>query len=284
MPEASEPRLTKHSPSMNSTPPAPSSRHQQSLWAHLRSVGRHLANAVLPQNCVLCSLPSSDSPVCTACAADFPTLTGNTCPRCALPLHPQGTPADALAERSGNHPNCPDCQRRPPSFDAATAVWSYTFPIDTLIRDFKYGHHLYLGSFFGGYLATTLQARWQATGGELPDLILPTPLHPSRLQARGFNQAAEIARHTAKYVNRPWSSTHLQRVHDTPAQAGLGRDARWANLRGAFACTTSLTGLRILLIDDVMTTGATLSACADALRYAGAQQIDVAVLARTPES
>jgi predicted amidophosphoribosyltransferase len=110
------------------------------------------------------------------------------------------------------------------------------------------------------------------------------PLHPSRLKARGFNQAAEIARHTAKALRRPWSAAHLMRIHDTPSQAGLGREARWANLRGAFACTRALNGQRILLIDDVLTTGASLSACADALRYAGARQIDVAVLARTPES
>ncbi len=277
MPEASKPRLTNHRPLMNTLVPEPNVHPQQVLWARLRAAGRQLANTVLPQNCVLCSLPSANNPVCPACAANFPKLAAQACPRCALPFEPQthGTDDTLLT--------CHDCQRHPPSFHTATAVWSYTFPIDTLIRDFKYGHHLYLGTFFGKHLAATLKTRWRASGFGVPDLILPMPLHPSRLKARGFNQAAEITRHTAKIINRPWSANCLLRVHDTPAQAGLGREARWANLRGAFACTTSLADQRILLIDDVLTTGASLSACAEALRYAGARHIDVAVLARTPE-
>lgn len=280
MPEASNPRLTNRRCPMNATASDQNTPSPRGLWERLRLAGRLLANTVLPQNCVLCSLPSGDAPVCQACAAGLPVLTGQTCPRCALPLEPQGTD---LSQTSGPL-RCRDCQHHQPRFDTATAVWSYAFPIDSLIRDFKYGHHLYLGAFFGSRLAATLQARWQIAGDGLPDLILPMPLHPSRLKARGFNQAAEIARHTAKALRRPWSADHLLRIHDTPSQAGLGREARWANLRGAFACTRTLHDQHILLIDDVLTTGASLSACADALRYAGVRQIDVAVLARTPES
>lgn len=109
------------------------------------------------------------------------------------------------------------------------------------------------------------------------------PLHPNRLKARGFNQAAEIVRHVAKALGLAWRSDALIRLHDTAPQAGLRREERWANLRGAFACPEPLQGARILLIDDVLTTGASLSACAEVLHHAGASHIDVAVLARTPE-
>ena len=247
----------------------PSLRHM------LRAGSALLAQALLPQNCVLCNLQSGRKPLCEACAKDLPRLNGLQCERCALPLNIR---ADGLPLA------CPDCAHHTPAFDAATAVWSYGFPIDTLIQDFKYGHHLYLASFFGKHLAAAIKAQWpKQKAHACPDLIIPMPLHPQRLQKRGFNQAAEIARHAAKKLNVPWSADTLYRLHDTAAQAGLRREERWANLRGAFSCTKPLLGKHILLIDDVLTTGASLSACAEVLRYAGASRVDVAVLARTPE-
>ena len=108
------------------------------------------------------------------------------------------------------------------------------------------------------------------------------PLHPNRLKTRGFNQAAEIARLVAANLDMRCDFDTLIRLNDTPPQAGLHRDERWHNLVGAFACPQPLNARHILLIDDVLTTGASLSACADALRQAGAVHIDVAVIARTP--
>lgn len=246
----------------------------QQLRQGLQRLGHFLGHALLPQNCVLCSLPSDDAPVCKACARELPSLLPPQCPRCALPL---------AATHPGKAITCPDCTHHTPAFDTATAVWSYGFPIDTLIRDFKYGHHLYLGSFFAKHLARTLKNQWHQGANETPDLIIPMPLHPNRLKTRGFNQAAEITRHVAKYLELPWRSDLLNRFVDTAPQAGLHRKERWENLRGAFTCPESLDGSRILLIDDVLTTGASLSACAEVLRHAGARRIDVAVLARTPE-
>lgn len=179
---------------------------------------------------------------------------------------------------------CPDCSHHTPAFDTASAVWSYGFPVDTLIQDFKYGHHLYLAGFFGQHLAYTLKKQWMENAERVsPDLIVPMPLHPNRLKARGFNQATEIARHVSKNLDVPWCANSLIRLHDTAPQAGLHRDERWSNLRGAFACPKRLQGARILLIDDVLTTGASLSACAEVLRHAGASRVDVAAIARTPE-
>lgn len=233
------------------------------------------ANALLAQCCALCQLPSGQNPICPGCAQDLPILSeanDRRCTRCALPY------AAGLT-------HCPDCARHAPSFDTAHAVWAYRFPIDTLIRDFKYGHHLYLGRFFAEHLARTLRAAWAATDQRPPQLIVPMPLHANRLRTRGFNQAAEIARHVGRLLDIPCAFDAVRRLHDTPPQASLHRDERWQNLRGAFGCPEPLPGpgSHVLLIDDVLTTGASLSACADVLRHAGAERVDVAVIARTPE-
>ena len=243
------------------------------VTAHLiawcrRTLVHPMADALLAQSCALCHVPSGAAPLCPACARELPMLPPARCPQCALPA-------------TGGLTHCPDCARHRPSFDRASAVWAYAFPVDTLIRDFKYGHHLYLGRFFAKHLAETLTADWAATGQAKPDLIVPMPLHPNRLRTRGFNQAAEIARHLARRLEVPCADDALLRLHDTPPQAGLHRDARWHNLIGAFGCPRPLAASRILLVDDVLTTGASLSACADTLRQAGATQVDVAVVART---
>jgi ComF family protein len=243
---------------------------QLATWLHT-AVGRPLTGVFLAQNCALCHLPSANAPICPACAADLPTIPPAHCDRCGLPMGSGLT-------------HCPDCHRHPPRFDTATAAWVYGFPVDTLIRDFKYGHHLYLGQFFAEQLAIALEASWRTAGSLRPDLIVPMPLHPNRLRSRGFNQAAEIARHLSRHLQIPSATDVLVRMHDTPPQAGLPRAARWQNLLGAFTCPSSspIHARNILLVDDVLTTGASLSACADVLRQSGAGRIDVAVVARTP--
>lgn len=233
-----------------------------------RSVTHPAADILLAQSCALCQLPSGSAPICAACAAELPALPAERCGRCALPA-------------TAGLTHCSDCTRRTPEFDKAYAVWAYDFPVDTLVRDFKYGHHLYLGSFFASQLAQVLEAEWTVSGHSRPDLIVPMPLHPNRLRSRGFNQAAEIARHLSRKLDIPCAYDALIRLHDTPPQAGLHRDERWHNLVGAFGCPKPLAACRILLVDDVLTTGASLSACAAALREAGATRIEVAVVART---
>jgi hypothetical protein len=136
---------------------------QLATWLHT-AVGRPLAGAFLAQNCALCHLPSANAPICPACAADLPTIPPAHCDRCALPM-PAG-----LAQ-------CPDCHRHPPLFDTATAAWVYGFPVDTLIRDFKYGHHLYLGRFFAEQLAIALEQAWLRSSAP------PEPAAQPRLQS-----------------------------------------------------------------------------------------------------
>lgn len=117
---------------------------------------------------------------------------------------------------------------------------------------------------------------------ERPDLLVPLPLHPQRLKERGFNQALEIAKPLAKRLNVPLENNLLLRIRDTEHQARLSEKARHRNMRRAFSTTRQLDGMHIALIDDVLTTGASLDAAAHALKQAGARRVDAWVIARTP--
>ena len=218
-----------------------------------------LLGRLLAQDCLLCAAPSADEMLCPACAADLPRLLAPYCPRCALPC--------ATGETCGR------CLGQPPHFDDALALYRYDFPVDKLIQSFKYGHRLALGDYFGrqlAQLAATLDA----------DLIMPLPLHIERLRQRGFNQALELARPLGRVCRLPIDVTSCQRVRHTPAQAGLPFRERVKNLRNAFQCATDLTGKRIILIDDVMTTGASLDEFARTLKLHGAAEVTALVLAR----
>lgn len=180
------------------------------------------------------------------------------CPVCALP-----TAAGDV---------CGHCLRRPPAFDATRAAFDYAFPVDVLVQALKYRHRLTLARFFADRLALPVGA----------DLIVPMPLHPRRLLGRGFNQAVEIARPLARNAGVPMDVVHVIRVRDTPAQAQLGREARASNLRGAFACDRRLDGMTVVVVDDVMTSGASLDAVARCLKACGAARVENRVVARTP--
>jgi len=220
-----------------------------------------LAQFGLPQSCLLCGERVVGGLLCAGCEADMPLLPRARCPQCALP-----SPDGAL---------CGHCLRRPPAFTRAVAVYGYAFPLDALVKHCKYGGALEVTDWFADRLAAEL------AGVPPPDLILPMPLHPARLAERGFNQAAEIARRLARSLEIPWSPEGCRRVRDTPPQAGLELKARRRNLRGAFACDLDLTGRRVALVDDVMTSGASLDELAKVVRKAGAAEVHAWVVART---
>ncbi|MGB8544767.1 MAG: ComF family protein, partial [Azonexus sp.] len=161
----------------------------------------------------------------------------------------------------------------PPAFARTIALFRYEFPVDRLIQALKYGHQLALAAWLGHRLGERLVA-------ENYDLLLPLPLHPSRLRTRGFNQSLEIARVTSKALAIPMNPAILTRIRATPPQAELPLKERGRNVRGAFECARDLAGKRILLVDDVMTTGSTLREAARILKLHGAGQITVAVAAR----
>lgn len=158
----------------------------------------------------------------------------------------------------------------------------YAFPWDGLIAAFKFGRQPELA----GVLAPRLAAHLRACQAPLADLVLPVPLSTARLGERGYNQAWELARRVARELGRPAWAGGLQRWRDTPAQTTLDATARRTNLREAFLPAPDLgrrlAGRHVALVDDVMTTGATVEAAAGLLRRAGAAEVSVWVLARTP--
>ena len=206
------------------------------------------------EDCLLCGAETAPELLCAACIAELPALP-RSCPRCALP-----SPAGAV---------CGSCLNHPPHFDATLALWRYEFPCDGLVQALKYRARLALAGFF----ARSLAAR---TMPEV-DLIVPMPLHPKRLAERGFNQALEIARH----LGRPIAPRGVLRVKHTPPQTDLPYEKRAKNVRGAFLCKLDLSGASVAVLDDVMTTGATLNELARALKRAGATRVDNLVIART---
>ncbi len=215
---------------------------------------------LLPQDCYVCGQGSGDRLVCTACEADLPHLAGPLCPICALPA------ADGTL--------CGACQMAPPHFDATSAVFRYAFPVEHLVQGLKYRHRLPLA----GWLADALVRRIGSAG---VDCILPLPLSAQRMRERGFNQAQEIARPLARQLGLPLVSDACARVLDTAPQASLPWKARQANIRNAFECRIDLTGKAIAVIDDVMTTGATLNEFARMLKLHGAARVENWVAART---
>ena len=215
----------------------------------------------LPQTCALCAAAAGDALVCAGCAGDLPRLPA-ACPICALP----SAPATA----------CGACLKRAPPFATTIAPFAYAFPVDRLVQALKYRGQLALG----GWLADALVDAVVARGGPRPDVVVALPLARSRQRQRGFNQAAEITRHVARRLALP-IGTGLARPGDGPPQAALPWAQRMRNVRHAFACDTSFAGRSVALVDDVMTTGATLVAAASALRRMGATRVDAWIVART---
>lgn len=229
----------------------------------LGGVLRKLLAGLLPQSCFLCGAHSGAALLCSACVAELPVLPPGACPMCALPTSEGGV--------------CGRCQRHPRAFDRTVAGFLYDFPIGELVQALKYGHQLQVASFFADVLA----ARLGGSGG-LPDLLLPMPLHRERLRQRGYNQAAEIARPLARNLGCRLELMTLLKDVDTPPQVGLPWKARAANVRGAFRCVKDLQGLRVAVVDDVLTTGASLHEVARCLKARGAVWVENWVVARTP--
>ncbi|QDX81699.1 hypothetical protein B9N43_10795 [Denitratisoma sp. DHT3] len=225
-----------------------------------QNLGAVLGTLLLPApDCLLCGARESDALLCAACRADLPALPGDGCPRCALPMPPDGP--------------CGACLKQPPRFDATAAAYRYGFPVDRLIQALKYGHRLAVADFF----AAALLAGPRPSG----DLLLPVPLAPDRLRQRGFNQALEIARPIARQLGLELAPEICRRRGATTSQAHLPWRARRKNVHHAFECLTDLAGARVLVVDDVMTTGATLDEFAATLKRHGAVSVGNWVVART---
>lgn len=219
-------------------------------------------NLLLPaQPCMLCGGMSRNGLWCETCDTALPYFSTPHCPVCALP-----TPTGEV---------CGHCVTQPPVFNRTTAVFGYTFPLDKLIQAMKYGEQLALAHGFAKKLAQ------QISKEELPDYVIPMPLHPAKLRVRGFNQSLLIAATISRNLNLKLLVNECQRVRDTPPQSALPWKERNKNVRDAFRCDRDLTGKRVALVDDVLTSGASLNALAEAVSKKGAIQIDTWVVART---
>jgi ComF family protein len=231
-----------------------------------RGLARRLA---LPPVCLACEKPvASEGALCAACWGDTHFISPPCCERLGIPL-PAGMLAGATSLRGFTHP---------PAFDRARAVLRFEGAGRRLVHRLKYGDR--------PDLAPTL-ARWMARAGEGllegADLLVPVPLHWRRMTGRRFNQAGELARALSSLTAITYAPDVLVRVRATPHQVGLSAQERGRNLKGALAVTEAgramVAARNIVLVDDVLTTGATLNAAAHVLRRAGAARVDALVVA-----
>lgn len=245
------------------------------LGAWTRLAGRHALDALLPPRCLACGqVVDEPGSLCAACWSRAAFIAPPYCACCGLPFELTGE-----SEQSADGLTCAACAARPPRYDRARAAMRYDDATRNLILRFKHADATH---------ATPGFARWMArAGAELLadcDLIAPVPLHRWRLLWRRYNQAALLALALGRIGEKPVAVDLLQRRRHTPSQGRLDRARRHQNVAGAFALRPGrqerIEGARILLVDDVLTTGATIAECAKVLTKAGAAAVDVLTLAR----
>jgi ComF family protein len=237
-----------------------------------RGLAGRALDLVLPPLCLACNeIVSAQATVCGACWTKLNFIAPPLCIRCGMPF--------AFETESGAI--CGACVASPPVFARARSALVYDETSRSLILGFKHGDRTHSAAAFGNWL--------RRAGGELladTDLVVPVPLHRWRLFRRRFNQAALLAHAVARDAGLRCAPDLLVRRHRTPSQAGLSRSGRQRNVKGAFAVRPSRGSLvadaRILLVDDVLTTGSTVSECARVLLRTGAARVDVLTLARAP--
>ena len=235
----------------------------------LTALAGRVVDTVYPPRCLACTAATDAARgLCPACWADTHFIAGTACRKCGVPLV-----GDAGAEDV-----CESCARHPPAWDRGAAALLYAGAGRRMVLALKHGDRLDM---------VRPLAAWMARAGRTllaeADVVAPVPLHWRRLVMRRYNQSAELARRLGRDAGRPVVPDLLARRRATSPQSG-GRDGRAANQAGAFAIAPRHAGLvagkRVLLVDDVLTSGATLSACADTLRAAGAAGVDALALAR----
>ncbi len=263
--------------------------HRVSAAALLRT----LADRWLPRTCALCdcTLGADEPGLCDACADALPGRLRPRCPRCGMPAQaqpargapdhspadhsPAAGPFDAASCRSRLPECCRACRAAPASFERTLVLADYAPPLDRLIQALKFRGELALAGALGARMAPLAAAAAHI------DALVPVPLAPRRIAERGFNQSAAICAAIARACRLPVAAGLLARRRETPAQSTLALAARQANLADAFVSVPAAAGLRLAVVDDVMTTGATLQAAASALKAAGARSVVNLVAART---
>lgn len=219
----------------------------------------------MPRHCVFCGVRSyaEEKSVCSSCRTDLPWIE-YSCKTCAEPL-----PVETSAAV-----NCAACQRRPPPLIRSVAPLEYSFPIDAAIKALKFNRKL----FYAPALSEILCASSSSLPADI-DVILPVPLHWRRKAMRGFNQATELGKPLARHLGLPLLKG-VCRQQATPFQSGLAASERLRNLRRAFACREPVTYEHVLIVDDVITTGATTRQLAIVLLASGAKKVSALAVAR----
>ena len=237
------------------------------------------ARLLWPTRCLACGEPGGEAwDLCPACAAGLP-WSGAACVRCALPLPGLVAACGGAPEGAGHAdaPVCGACLAQPPPLDAAYAACLYRAPLDRLLPRFKFHEDLAAGRLLAQLMAEAFAALPR------PDALVPVPLHRARLRRRGYDQALELAKPLARALRIPLRADALVRVRATAPQSERDAAARRRNVRHAFAVRPGAPlPARVVLVDDVMTTGATLHAAARALRRAGVARVEAWVCARVP--
>ena len=241
------------------------------MYDAIAALHRHLDGivwALLPGTCILCNAPSGVmADLCEPCRAALPWLP-RPCHRCASPL-PDG------AEQP-----CADCRTRSPPFTRTVAAFIYTGPIIRMAHRLKFNGSRVDARVIGAQLASCVLGQYPPRA--TPDLVVPVPLSRERLLRRGHNQAALLARWVASGVGIPVDYHACIRIRHAPPQTGLSRHARLRNLADAFCISRPLPAQTVAIVDDVMTTGSTVTALTRALLDAGAAEVHVWAAARTP--
>jgi ComF family protein len=242
-------------------PPAASARRRGPRLDPRRWL-RHASRLLLAPRCLVCAARGqADLDLCADCVAALP-WNHDVCRQCALPL-------------DGGDARCGHCVFRPPPWALAQSALRYAFPVDRLLPRFKFHGDLAAGET----LATLLQ--WSLDPAEMPEALVPVPLHAHRLRERGYDQALELARALARDGAPPLLAERLRRVRITAPQSELGAAARRDNVFGAFALHgDGALPQHVALVDDVLTTGATVGECARVLLAAGVRRVDVWTIAR----
>ena len=239
----------------------------------LTHAGRRVLDAILPPRCLGCgTIVDAPGTLCMVCWNKTQFIAAPHCDRCGLPF-------ELAEEAAGPVVTCASCIAEPPRFDRARAAMRYDDEARGLVLKFKHADATHAAP---GY------ATWMSRAGAALirdcDLIAPVPLHRWRLLWRRYNQSALLAHAIGRLAAKPVISDLLTRRRATPSQGRMGRGQRFQNVAGAFAVgpphVQSISGRRVLLIDDVMTTGATVEECAKVLKRAGAAGVDVLTLAR----
>lgn len=216
--------------------------------------------------CLLCGATclTGQPQLCQPCLHELPWHTNPHCPQCAL------------ATTHGAH--CGQCLQHRPAFDQTFAILRYAYPLDRLLQQFKYQQRLDCGQV----LIESLLQQWPHAP-VTADVALAMPMHLNRLKLRGFNHAAQLATALARYWQLAYAPASVQRIKDTAPQAGLDMQIRTRSLRGAFV-SQAWQGQHVMIVDDVMTTGASMHALAHVIKKAGASRVSAVVLARTLKS